>query len=61
MVEHQFSKLRAGVRFSYPAPKVEKTAALPQLFSVHGYDRYLHAIFTVYPSYIPYERGTIMS
>jgi hypothetical protein len=30
MVEHQFSKLRAGVRFSYPAPQSETRYETPR-------------------------------
>jgi hypothetical protein len=30
MVEHQFSKLRAGVRFSYPAHYAEALSCMPR-------------------------------
>jgi hypothetical protein len=30
MVEHQFSKLRAGVRFSYPAQRSEPLFCMPR-------------------------------
>ena len=41
MVEHQFSKLMAGVRFSYPAPKIHSPPS-PALVIIEAMDNIMN-------------------